>query len=163
MFVRLRRVELRRVCAAARTHSPPPAHPFCTRPCCSASRKRARVRARVAALCAWPGARVRPRSDLEPPRSSREPLHPPPPSSTSAPPTLRTVVSLPCVADAAIALSLSLSGSPPSFRFPLLDERHAASDGLETRSELIDREFFGLLRGGFCVRLALKAGGLNVS
>ena len=102
--VRVRRVNC--VCAAARTH---PRHPVCTRPCCSASRKRARVRARIEALCACPGARVRPHSDLEPPRSSRELL----PLFTSIPPPhalyLPPLSSLPQFLSLSLFLSLSFS------------------------------------------------------
>ena len=96
-------------------------------------------------VCAWPGARVRPLSDLEPPRSSREPL----PASLLSSRPMRNI-SLPyhrcrnCSLSVFLCRALSL---PLPFAF-LCSKRHAVSDGLETRSELIDREcwIFGLHR-----------------
>lgn len=88
-------------------------------------------------VCAWPGARVRPLSDLEPPRSSREPL----PASLLSSRPMRNI-SLPyhrcrnCSLSVFLCRALSL---PLPFAF-LCSKRHAVSDGLETRSELIDRE-----------------------
>lgn len=128
MIVRVRRADC--VCAAARIH---PRHSVCTRPCCSAPDKR--VRARIACVrgqgrACGPSATL---SLLDPPAS---------PSPLLCSPLVPCAISPSPITAAAIALSVFLCRAlslPLPFAF-LCSKRHAVSDGLETRSELIDRE-----------------------